>query len=129
MKKKRFIKLVMSCGIQRNEAVRIAKGVKTYGTYNTLYEIYRIQRAFRPEILAMRRLGKAFHEAAESQFQLYKAMHVGIDFASGPDQTVIGHRPYGFGLTPKTMIYDELATEYGNLQVMTKAEHEAAHIR
>ena len=36
MTRKRFIKLLMSSGIQRNEAVRIAKSVREYRICNTL---------------------------------------------------------------------------------------------
>ncbi len=41
MTRKRFVKLVMSCGIQRNQANELAKEVKTYGSYDEMYKHYR----------------------------------------------------------------------------------------
>lgn len=38
MTRKRFIKLVMSYEIQRNEAVKIADMVKEYGSYETMFQ-------------------------------------------------------------------------------------------
>ena len=40
MTRKRFIKLVMSCEIQRNEAVKMADMVKNYGSYETMFQAY-----------------------------------------------------------------------------------------
>ena len=54
MKRKRFIKLAMSYGVQRNEAERLAKLVCVYGSYEALFaaqhfglEIERVKMAFR----------------------------------------------------------------------------------
>lgn len=89
MKRKRFIKLVMSSGIQRNEAARIALRVGEFGSYEELYRHYRVTLAFRPAILAFRRMGKAFKKAAENQFRAFKEAFAGIDLASGADRTVV----------------------------------------
>lgn len=37
MKKKRFMRLVMSYGVQRNEAARMAARVVAFGTYEALF--------------------------------------------------------------------------------------------
>lgn len=54
MKRKRFVKLAMSYGVQRNEAERLAKLVCVYGSYEALFaaqhfglEIERVKMAFR----------------------------------------------------------------------------------
>lgn len=54
MKRKRFVKLAMSYGVQRNEAERLAKLVCAYGSYEALFaaqhfglEIERVKMAFR----------------------------------------------------------------------------------
>lgn len=54
MKRKRFVKLAMSYGLQRNEAERLAKLVCVYGSYEALFaaqhfglEIERVKMAFR----------------------------------------------------------------------------------
>lgn len=38
MTKKRFVKLVMSYEVQRNEAYKMAENVAQYGSYETLFE-------------------------------------------------------------------------------------------
>lgn len=54
MKRKRFVKLAMSYGVQRNEAERLAKLVCVYGSYEALFaaqhfglEIERVKMVFR----------------------------------------------------------------------------------
>lgn len=54
MKRKRFVKLAMSYGVQRNEAERMAKLICVYGSYEALFaaqhfelEIERAKMAFR----------------------------------------------------------------------------------
>lgn len=54
MKRKRFVKLAMSYGVQRNKAEELAKLVCIYGSYEALYaaqhfafEIERVKTVFR----------------------------------------------------------------------------------
>ena len=54
MKRKRFVKLAMSYGVQRNDAERLAKLVCVYGSYEALFaaqqfglEIERVKAVFR----------------------------------------------------------------------------------
>lgn len=42
MKRKRFIKLAMSYGVQRNEAERLAKTVCILGSYEAVFAHYRL---------------------------------------------------------------------------------------
>lgn len=46
MKKKRFLKLVMSYGIQRDEAARMAARVGKFGSYEALFLSLRPSLAF-----------------------------------------------------------------------------------
>lgn len=72
MKRKRFVKLAMSYGVQRNEAERLAKLVCVLGSYEAVFEHYRLYlegrratseiksvyasvvRAFRPIVKSLR---------------------------------------------------------------------------
>lgn len=126
MKKKRFLKLVMSRGVQRNEAARIAARVGEFGSYEKLYGYCRFALAFRPAMLAFRRMGKAFERAAEKQFNAFKAAFTGIDLASGVDHTVVLHHVRADGLYPSVVVVDEMA-EGGAIMAMTQEEHAAAH--
>lgn len=59
MTRKRFIKLSMSYGIQRNEAENLALEVKTAGSYNRLYERNRL-------LFSMTAIGMTFSEATKT---------------------------------------------------------------
>lgn len=48
MTKKRFVKLLMSKGVSRNEANNIAKGmIKTYGNYKSGYRMWKLSTGYR----------------------------------------------------------------------------------
>ena len=94
MKKKRFVKLVMSCGIQRNQAKRMALGVVKCGSYEALYKHYHFVLNMHRPVLALRSFGKTARALAK-QFGKFKTAFMGADFASGPDQTATVHHPYG----------------------------------
>lgn len=51
MKRKRFMRLVMSCGVQRNEAAHIAAGVGASGSYEALFASIRPWLAFRTDYM------------------------------------------------------------------------------
>lgn len=59
MTRKRFIKLAMSYGIQRNEAENLALEVKTAGSYNRLYERNRL-------LFSMTAIGTAFGKTTKT---------------------------------------------------------------
>lgn len=119
MKKKRFIRLVMSYGVQRNEAAHMAARVGAFGTYEALFAAYRpllvgraaaqgVQRGFRDlsatAALAARRLRDFFTVAFG-----------GVDLATDGDQSVVVHH-IGSGNAGAPTV-----------EVMTKEEHTAAH--
>lgn len=56
MKKKRFLKLVMSYGIQRDKAARMAARVGEFGSYEALFSFLRPSLAFWQMGAAARRL-------------------------------------------------------------------------
>lgn len=58
MTKKRFIKLVMSYGIQRNEAEAMAFDVEVYGGYENLYKSIKYNLVWRGIKLTERRIAK-----------------------------------------------------------------------
>lgn len=126
LKKKRFIRLVMSYGIQRNEAERMARNVAAFGSYERLYTNCRFGLTFRSAIFAFRRMGKEFESAAEKQFNAFKVAFAGIDLASGSDKTAVLHHPRADGFKAGAVVFDEMA-EHGTLQAMTREEHAAAH--
>lgn len=114
MTRKRFMRLVMARGIQRNEAARMAQNVAAFSSYDRLYAHYGVLLAFRPLSTSLRKFGRAVEKAAKAfgdSFAVFKAAFVGIDLAAGEDQTVhVIHHGAG-----------------GGLEAMTREEHEAAH--
>lgn len=65
MKRKRFIKLAMSYGVQRNEAERLAKLVCVYGSYEALFTAQRFG-------LEMERVKKAFRRFADGLLRILR---------------------------------------------------------
>lgn len=65
MTKKRFLRRVMACGVQRDEAQEMARRVAEFGTYEALFEHYRFALSFQPAVLAYRRFGKNVRKAAK----------------------------------------------------------------
>lgn len=78
MTRKRFIKLMMSYGVSRNESTEFAAFVReTYGTYKEAYtenkrrlEDFRIEKNIDRIIEAMAKAGVTFSEAAEAMMRL-----------------------------------------------------------
>lgn len=64
MKKKRFLKLVMSYGIQRDKAARMAARVGEFGSYEALFLSLRPSLAFWQMGAAARRAGRTIRQAA-----------------------------------------------------------------
>lgn len=59
MKRKRFVKLAMSYGVQRNEAERLAKLVCVLGSYEGVFAHYRLYLEGRRATMALRRVYKS----------------------------------------------------------------------
>lgn len=115
MKKKRFLRLVMSYGFQRNEAEALAARVGEVGSYAALFERYRYALVWRPATLAFRRFGKATVAAARGIRDVFAAAFGGIEIATGEDQSVVVHHVRsGCGGAP-------------SVQAVTPEEHRAEH--
>lgn len=66
MTRKRFVKLAMSHGMQRNEAETLANCVHVYGSYHTMYEEKRATWAVIRLGRAFQKIGVTVAEAARS---------------------------------------------------------------
>lgn len=89
MKKKRFLKLVMSYGIQRDEAARMAARVGEFGSYETLFSSLRPSLAFWQMGAAARRAGRTIRQAARAFGDMFDAM--GTAFAACFFPALRGH--------------------------------------
>lgn len=116
MKKKRFMRLVMSYGVQRNEAERMALNVGAVGSYEEFYANLRLALIFRPLARAFEKIYKAAADTARRAFDGIAAAFAGIDIASGADYGVIVHhtKSSNGGMS--------------SVQTMTQEEHKAAHV-
>lgn len=78
MKRKRFIRLVMSYYVQRNGAERMTADVKQAGSYAALFEAIEpglsACRLVAKVKIAMRNVGSAFESAAQAITNLWEAM-------------------------------------------------------
>lgn len=119
MKKKRFIRLVMSYGVQRNEAAQIAARVGAFGTYEALFAAYRPLLVGRATIQGFQRgfrnLSATVALAARGLCDFFTAAFGGVDLATDEDQSVVVHH-IGSGSAGAPIV-----------EVMTKEEHAAAH--
>lgn len=84
MTKKRFVKLTMKYGMNRNEAKDLAKYVCVYGSYDTMYAQKCATLALRRMIRSFQKLGITTAEAAKSIGGLYV---IGIDLNSDEGMT------------------------------------------
>lgn len=74
MKKKRFLKLVMSYGIQRDKAARMAARVGEFGSYEALFLSLRPSLAFWQMGAAARRAGRTIRQAARAFGDMFATM-------------------------------------------------------
>lgn len=118
MKRKRFVRLLMARGIQRNEAERIARAVGAYGSYAAMYEGLRLWLAMRNLTAAMRGIGKGVVAAARTISNAFSALMVGVDLSECEDYTAIMHH---------ARRYDCIDALSYSMQYMSKRKHEAAH--
>ena len=119
MKKKRFVRLVMSYGVQRNEAAHMAARVGTFGSYEALFAAYRPLLVGRATMQGLQRgfrnLSETVAFAARGICDFFTAAFGGVDLAAGEDQSVaVHHIQNGNAGAP-------------SVQTMTQEEHEAAH--
>lgn len=89
MKRKRFVRLLMARGIQRNEAEQIARTVGAYGSYAAMYEGLRLWLAMRSLTVAMRGVAKSVVAAAKTISNAFGALMMGVDLSEREDCTVI----------------------------------------
>lgn len=125
MKKKRFMRLLMARGIQRNEAVATARRVADYRSYSALYKSLRLWLAFYPlKMATMRagrhfaRMGKAFATAAK---EAARGFYIGVDLSNREDCTVLHHAPKN---NTRNDAVDALSY---SVQYMSNKDHAAAH--
>lgn len=123
MKRKRFMRLLMAHGVQRNEAARMARGVGAFGSYAAFYESLRPWLAFKSLKMAtiraaagIRAIGRAFNEAMQG----FKGFRFGVDLANGVDFAAY-HHP-----RPQNRIDAIDALTY-SAQYMSREKHAAAH--
>lgn len=89
MKRKRFVRLLMARGIQRNEAEQIARTVGAYGSYAAMYESLRLWLAMRSLTVAMRGVAKSVVAAAKAISNAFGAFALGVDLSEREDCTAI----------------------------------------
>lgn len=117
MKKKRFLRLVMSYGVQRNEAAQIAACVGAFGSYEALFTARRPLMVGRATMQGLQRgfrnLSATVELAARGLCDFFAAAFGGVDIAAGEDQSVVVHHVQSGGAP--------------SVQAMTQEKHEAAH--
>lgn len=84
MKKKRFLKLVMSYGIQRDKAARMAARVGKFGSYEALFLSLRPSLAFWQMGAAVRKAGRTIRQAARAFGDMFAAMGTALAACFSP---------------------------------------------
>lgn len=84
MKKKRFLKLVMSYGIQRDKAARMAARVGEFGSYEALFLSLRPSLAFWQMGATARRVGRTIRQAARAFGDMFAAMGTALAACFSP---------------------------------------------
>lgn len=84
MKKKRFLKLVMSYGIQRDKAARMAARVGEFGSYEALFLSLRPSLAFWQMGATARRVGRTIRQAARAFGDMFAAMGTALAACLSP---------------------------------------------
>lgn len=118
MKRKRFVRLLMARGIQRNEAEQIARTVGAYGSYAAMYESLRLWLAMRSLTVAMRGVAKSVVAAAKAISNAFGAFVLGVDFSEREDCAAITH------CARREDVIDALTY---SAQYMSRAEHAELH--
>ena len=118
MKRKRFVRLLMARGIQRNEAEQIARTVGTYRSYAAMYESLRLWLAMRSLTVAMRGVAKSVVEAAKTISNAFGALVLGVDLSEREDCTAVAR------CARREDTNDALTY---SVQYMSRAEHAELH--
>jgi len=118
MKRKRFVRLLMARGIQRNEAEQIARTVGAYGSYAAMYESLRLWLAMRSLTVAMRGVAKSVVAAAKTISNAFGALVLGVDLSEQEDCTAVAH------CARREDAIDALTY---SVQYMNRAEHAELH--
>ena len=79
MKKKRFIRLIMSYGVQRNEANLLARTVSEFGSYEALYTRAFAMLVFRPLGLGFKRLADEVMQATDAFKRFARAHNTALE--------------------------------------------------
>ena len=82
MKRKRFVKLAMSYGVQRNEAERLAKLVCVLGSYEAVFAHYRHYLEGKRAIAVFQRIYKSVLRAVRPMVKSLREFFSGIDWAA-----------------------------------------------
>lgn len=119
MKKKRFMRMVMSYSVQRNEAAHMAARVGAFGSYEALFAAYCPLMAGRATIQGLqkgfRNLSATVAFATRGLCDFFTAAFGGVDLATGEDKSVVVHHIRSGDAGAPTV------------EAMTKEEHAAAH--
>lgn len=118
MKRKRFVRLLMARGIQRNEAERIARTVGAYGSYAAMYESLRLWLAMRSLTVAMRGVTKSIVAAAKTVSNAFGTLALGVDLSEWEDFTAVAR------CARREDAIDALTY---SVQYMNRAEHAELH--
>lgn len=82
MKRKRFVKLAMSYGVQRNEAERLAKLVYVLGSYEDVFAHYRLYLEGRRATSALKSVYASVVRAFRPIVKSLREFFSGIDWAA-----------------------------------------------
>lgn len=85
MKRKRFVKLAMSYGVQRNEAERLAKLVCVLGSYEAVFAHYRHYLEGKRAIAVFQRIHKSVLRAVRPMVKTLQELFCGIDWATAAE--------------------------------------------
>lgn len=85
MKRKRFVKLAMSYGVQRNEAERLAKLVCVLGSYEAVFAHYRHYLEGKRAIAVFQRIYKSVLRAVRPMVKTLQELFCGIDWATAAE--------------------------------------------
>lgn len=118
MKRKRFVRLLMARGIQRNEAEQIARTVGAYRSYAAMYESLRLWLAMRSLTVAMRGVAKSVVAAPKAISNAFGAFVLGVDLSEREDCAAI---------TRCAQREDAIDALTYSVQYMSRAEHAELH--
>lgn len=72
MTRKRFLKLVMSYEVPRNDAERMAVRVNEFGSYESLFSSLRLETISRKTFAQIRRFNRAVSQRIQKIFKMWR---------------------------------------------------------